>query len=953
MPFPVKLATASLVAVSVMISGATLQAETARFIVRDKIVSPAVPPFTATVGWIGNGVNFMRAGGGFEPTIFRTRFMAQQNSANSILADADNLSFWNSWPDGFLDGADIDVMRIVNGKLETVRTDKVAPGGYRVSGWLPALPAGQMLGPEATQVTLSWESWNRLDVPWYFTVRAVDAQGRLSALATPVTVSPPTVPGQAPKPEGLEKLVLAKDGGASTTLAAPQDFSAKLLLSRSLLLNWAPVPGAAGYVVYRSSVAPEQMKGAGIDLVGPGVPIEAGDMIFARKTFMFPSRAEVATGRLWNSERVRSNFGIAQVPGMPGDPDMPKMELVPYGADHPVPEGGRTYLKVDLLPGQKLPLGNYAYSGSAGSYYPVLDPSKTYRFEIWLRAKGAVGATFQLVGPYGQIKNLPAVFRPGPEWKRYSVDFQVPTTYTGKQAGKFQLTLTGSGEVDVDNYRVYRADAPYLGLLPEDRTALADSGMELLRSHMFIKTGTATYDLDALTSPAGVNPRSGGDTLPQFLTICKETGIEPWLQIEPHLTQQEWLGLVEYLAAPFDPAKDDPKALPWAARRVAEGHPAPWTDDFQKIYFELGNETWNMMFTPWTFPPMQDAAPGNKTKYSPGAVYGIFQEHVLDMMRKSPWWDRIAPKLTPVLGGWLIAPYGFDALQYSPSSKAVTVADYIGGWDSGEGPVQQKPEGYASVMAFAPQMTTRYATQSHRRLAAMGLEGRVALGTYEEGPGYALNGLNGRSVTDEQRSGQEKVMKSAAAGAATLDVFLTRALAGDTLQSFFTFSRGTEWTSHAHWYNGGQSYPSWDWLTLFNHVGTGDMLAVDAKSVPRQDVPQMDRRPAMSGVPMAAAYAARQGDRLTVTVISREVPDVPPGNDGKMSVEVDLPISGAKSLTRYSQSGDYKAQNTASQQTSLVSQKIPVPDDPAKLEIPDMPPASALVYVFEGVTFDK
>ena len=107
----------------------------------------------------------------------------------------------------------------------------------------------------------------------------------------------------------------------------------------------------------------------------------------------------------------------------------------------------------------------------------------------------------------------------------------------------------------------------------------------------------------------------------------------------------------------------------------------------------------------------------------------------------------------------------------------------------------------------------------------------------------------------------------------------------------------------------------------------------------------------MAGVPMAAAYASRRGDRLTVTVISRQVPGVPAGTDGRMSVVLDLPITGATRLTRYRATGDYRAENSTAEESRVAGQDLPLPSDPARLEIRDMPPASADIYVFEGARF--
>ncbi len=111
----------------------------------------------------------------------------------------------------------------------------------------------------------------------------------------------------------------------------------------------------------------------------------------------------------------------------------------------------------------------------------------------------------------------------------------------------------------------------------------------------------------------------------------KKAGVNPWLQIEPHLAPDEWRALIQFIAAPYDPEKDDPLLKPWAYKRYMQGQIQPWTEEFDKIYFEIGNETWNRLFSPWIFTAMTDVATGRR--YSAGNVYGLFQEYVISIFR--------------------------------------------------------------------------------------------------------------------------------------------------------------------------------------------------------------------------------------------------------------------------------------------------------------------------------
>ena len=66
---------------------------------------------------------------------------------------------------------------------------------------------------------------------------------------------------------------------------------------------------------------------------------------------------------------------------------------------------------------------------------------------------------------------------------------------------------------------------------------------------------------------------------------------------------------------------------------------------------------------------------------------------------------------------------------------------------------------------------------------------------------------------------------------------------------------------------------------------------------------------------------------------------------------VDLPITGAQTLTRYRETGDFRAENFTGPQTRIAADPIAVPAEAGHLEIPALPPGSAEIYVFEGAAF--
>ena len=848
----------------------------------------------------------------------------------------------------------MEVLRIVNGDFRSVRTDRIATGGHQASGWLSVTPRDRVVSQASSSYDFIWATWNRPGVPYYFTVRAVDRNGRLSPTAGFVAVlAPETLPGK--KPQADNSLSELKVSDASGQLTPPTGLTAILTERGTVRLTWDPVEGAQGYIVYRSDDPPSEHRGYFLALEGSGPAIEAGDLVVVRTRFLGAERGKRLTNRVWNDNAAARPFRHRLI-GWSDDPGNGSWRLVPHEDRTRVSEPGETHLRLSLAEGEDLVLGSYNHSGLDQSWYEVLEPRRSYRFEVWMRGSSSRPVTFSLEGFYGSKKARidPIRFSISPEWKQYSGTFKVPAVHPSKQAGKMQLRIKGPGVVDVDNFRIFREDAGFLTFLPEDIARLEASGMGALRTHGFIKTGFATYDLAEITNPGGVANTNGGNTLPQTLAETARVGMAPWLQIEPHLTRDEWLGFAEYLAAPFDGAKDDPAASPWAAKRSLQGH-APWVERFDRVLFEIGNETWNGLFAPWTFPPMTDAATGKR--YSAGTVYGLYQEYVLSILRDSPHWPALAPKLKPVIGGWSGSggwagfDYGLDASAVSPNTPFMTHAAYNGGWDEKERPVRPDAKGLSSVLTNVLQ-TGIIRAERHRTAAArIGAERGSVLftGTYEAGPGYAMNGLNGAQVTPEEAAEQEMAMKSVAAGTATLDAFLMRAAKGDVLQNFFTYSSGERWTSHARWYKGGQTYTSWDLLTLFNNEARGDLLAVETLAVPSINLTASQRREAVSNGPLVSVYATRAKDRLTLFILSRRVPGHPdPDHDGNTSVTVDLPISSAKSVTRVTQTGDWTSHNVDGKGSGLVAEEVAIPKALPRLEIPALPPGETIIYVFDG-----
>ncbi|MFW6286874.1 MAG: hypothetical protein ACOC29_02935, partial [Candidatus Sumerlaeota bacterium] len=897
------------------------------FEVTTDVVNEDLEPFTITAGAFGNSL-LMKNVASFEPTNFRNLYTVGRNHPNRIYGN--NLDYYDSWGSGYLDGADVFVYRIIEGKMKLVRQDKIARGGTVIADW--NYSTNNVIQPDTTEYYFKWTDWSRPDSDRWFTVFAIDKAGNLSEHSNAVKVRrPDEAKGKTPnKTKGFKENKRLEDTQAPP---APRNLKADVQSDGVVKFTWAPVQAddLAGYVFARSDVNPNEHKGMYFELEGkasnPEEELKEGDVVITHMSYREFDRS-VRSVRMDNLWRTNAAFYPGMIPGEfypTGSPER-TWRLVDHPANSPVEEGGQTYLEMDLRTPDKISMGGYMLGNTDQTWYNVPDPEHEYVIEVWLKADrpNVPPVVFETTGKEGMLQPFPRIeFQPTTEWKKFSE--KIKPLPLDRTVGQVWLHFAGPGKISVDNFRVYRADTDYLDYTPLNYKRLEESGMSAFRTHGPIKTGINTYSMEQFTNPGGViNGVAKGNTLPQQFEMMEKAKIDPWLQIEFHMSPEEWLGFVEYIAAPYDPGKDDPTKKPWAYKRYQQGRKEPWIDAFDKLYFELSNETWNWLFRPWIFESMPESTTGEKLPR--GASYGAMQELVIDTLRSSPYWsDEIEEKFVWMIGGWSRSTYGWEAVDASPNADYQLIAAYNGGWDEGEGPPQNNPASFFNVLGQVYQSALPTARLNAERLVERRKNGHseLRLGTYEAGPGYALNGLNGAKVSKEQAHEQELVMKSKTAGTATLDSFLLRAYYDFDSQNFFTFSEGRTWSSHTRWYRGGQAYPCFLSLMMFNHEGLGDMLNTKMESVATIDTPKHRRRQAIKNAPLAAVYATRDGDRVNVFCISRRFPEYPKGEgDGFTQMNVKLPFTKADKVTLHKMSGEPTDNNIMEEMVKLESKEI-------------------------------
>ncbi|MEM3113509.1 MAG: LamG-like jellyroll fold domain-containing protein, partial [Candidatus Pacearchaeota archaeon] len=201
----------------------------------------------------------------------------------------------------------------------------------------------------------------------------------------------------------------------------------------------------------------------------------------------------------------------------------------------------------------------------------------------------------------GEAEFMDREFTLTTNWQYYEYNFSVAPGVDPDRAYssteyhpmlRFKVSTFGNtGYVWVDDRKLYK-----LGSNP---TEFTDDAVNRLKEY---NPGVIRYwagqfgeDIDSATrDPYGRGPSEfavsydiiQGDYygLHEFLELSKEVGAEPWYVISPTYNVTELNQLVDFLAGPT--------TTQYGARRAALGHPAPWTDDFNNIYIEYGNELW-------------------------------------------------------------------------------------------------------------------------------------------------------------------------------------------------------------------------------------------------------------------------------------------------------------------------------------------------------------------------
>lgn len=900
-------------------------------------------------------------GSGVYPPVYRDVAQVTTGHPNRVINDG--FSDDTLMPSTYVGGT-ADVYRVRNGAVVQVRQSTITGGNW---------------GKWSDIAQVSSPGYNFLFRPWYahgarywFGVAAVDGANAAGAIGFAAHDLPADA-NRASVPDNLNAASFTwQEGGAlpaptSVTVTPQPDQES------SVSISWDPVAGAIGYVVFIAYSDPATFEADRyLELEDDGGdPLLTGDMVILTNRIMQPS-VSMKSKRVYGDGQTSAPF--ISVP-VENNLNLPDGDLTfafgDWTAQDPAPDAslGTSYIRIDVKPGAgSASLMRRFWAGSAAqTYYTVPRTDQVYRWRAWIEVDRTVAMQLEM-----GLKGVSSkVFTLTPGW--HEVVFRASAAEfrdQGQQVDFWRLSVLDRAEpVQVRVAGVqYHDEANTFHNFPAPLAELVPEGM-FLRDHSLIKPGQKTTDVASLTNPPGESPRE--TTLEGYLRACHAVGGRPWIQIEWYHTVDDWLDLLAYVAAPVS------SGHPMALKRQSNGRTAPWTEAFDHIRWEFGNESWNTLAEFWNPPTtMPDEVTGEPV--GRGTIYALMCRRAVEAMQASPYWSD---KISFVLGGWARSNYSFQIAEGFGLPVEIGIANYNGGWDEGNTLVTENLSSYQTTVGVVPASTAGAIDHLVDGLKALAETPGFPLTygedlrptCYEAGPGFQLNGLNGASVTEAEAIVQEVVMKSRAAATGTLETMMYQALQGFAVFNFFTLTEGDRWGARASAAQGGGVYPPYALCkVVMEQMGPSSVFKATGLRPDTVELAERDGSPIFPPSGFIYGLRSHANPRRLMLVI------------GNRSLQQSLPLSvfstvrSCDALTAWGNLGDYREHNRYPVGQRLVPgggytadpncvdiRFDPVvltpPTDPARIDIDatlgmpglddGLPPGGALLLQLDGVTF--
>ena len=440
--------------------------------------------------------------------------------------------------------------------------------------------------------------------------------------------------------------------------------------------------------------------------------------------------------------------------------------------------------------------------------------------------------------------------------------------------------------------------------------------------------------------------------IPKALTLLESTGdspetrMVPWIITQVTHSETEYLQLIEYLAATYDPAVDSPDSKPFAYKRTQQrGNNTPWTDTFRELIIEFGNENWhNRAMADWI------GMGRSGTVHQAGTEYGLWGGYIIDIMHNSPHWNA---KIHVALGGnyaagirpdGSVTGYGQEAtVAARGSNDYVGHATYIGPrWELNESSQTSIDDSgvQKTLYAYRPTTAADWAKleETHDRIHEMGFKTKAV--AYEGGP----SGFGLRAKTPEEDRAGEYYGKSYAMGTAILDSWIDAWAKGWTYQCYLHFGQGKWWNSHTSISQGHRPSPGWLTQIMINRtVANLDLVTATVEGAPTLPVSGKKGSKAegqKTDTPTIFAHAFATSGTVAVAAVNLDLHNAE-------IIEIQLPIKTAKSITQHYLAGDPRDTNLDEPKVELKTIDIPIEQfNRGKLNR-TLPPGTGTIIVFK------
>jgi len=408
--------------------------------------------------------------------------------------------------------------------------------------------------------------------------------------------------------------------------------------------------------------------------------------------------------------------------------------------------------------------------------------------------------------------------------------------------------------------------------------------------------------------PAGFQRHTTHAVVDDWMRLCKQTGATPWITVGGANTPGDWYTLISYLAGPEHSDET-------ADRRVAHGFAEPWTDSFDTVYLELGNEWWNGIFAPYSIREPES--------------YGELCNTIFKRIVKHPHFDT--DKIQLVIGGWAVNAHDWNLRldRASNHHDLISVAPYLAhALDSAD---------YGAVFADVE-------------------------GSFENGGRATIDGLDGSRLSVYELNTHttggaaspadvSRLATSLGAGIAVLDQAMASMSKwrADPINYFTYFQRsyGSGDRERAGlWGNlvlardgAHRPRPVWHGLRLANrYIIDGDMVDVNVQGGSSWNQRKNGSVPNLKGLPHVKAYAFLPDDQsANVLIINRHLTDT-------VRARVQLPFTPKREVVRAQLSGTAIDNNNEEyERVTLTEKSVLLPATGAEF---DLAPHSATALRF-------